>query len=153
MQPRYLCASVSLIICLFIGSGIYSHSFLTFPLDARLDSRRELRSPSADLLSWTYQDIKSAFSEMLRTFISEDKAAFLWVGLISHLFRRHLAVSPVLFVASWQFLLEFSLCECCYFLILDPILLKLHILAPLIESFRTVYVLSSCVEIKNYKSL
>ena len=27
----------------FIGSGIYYLSFLTFPLDARLDSRRELR--------------------------------------------------------------------------------------------------------------
>ena len=30
--------------------------------DARLDSRRELRSPLADLSSWPYQNIKPAFS-------------------------------------------------------------------------------------------
>ena len=134
MHPRYLCACVSLIICLFIGSGIYSLSFLTFPLDARLDSRRELRSPVADLSSWTYQNIKPAFSERLSC-LSEDKPAFLRVDLISHLFGRQLAISTVLLVASWQFLLEFSPCKSCYFSILAPILLKLHILAQNFSKF------------------
>ena len=50
------------------------------------------------------------------------------------------------FVASWQFLLEFFLCESCYFSILGPILLKLHILAHLIKSFPTVYGLCSCIK-------
>ena len=149
MQPRCLCACVSFIICLFIGSGIYSLSFLTFPLDAQLDLRWELRSPLADLSSWTYQNIKPAFSERLRAFISEGKAAFLRVGMISHLFRRLLAVSPVLFVASWQFLVEFSPCESCYFSILARILLKLHILAHVIKSFPTVYGLCSCIREQN----
>ena len=148
MQPRFLCACVSLIICLFISSGIYSLSFLTFPLDARLDSRWELRSPLANLSSWTYQNIKPAFQKGFRAFLSEDKTAFLRVGQISHLFRRHLAVSPVLFVASWQFLLEFSPWESCYFSILAPILLKLHILAHLINCYPTVYGLCSCIKKK-----
>ena len=149
MQPQYLCACVSLIICLFIGSGIYSLSFLTFPLDAWLDSRRELRSPLADLSSWPYQNMKPAFSERLSCLpIPEDKPASLRVGLISHLFGRHLAVSPVLFVASWQFFLEFSPCQSCYFSILGTILLKWSILAHLIKSFPTVYGLCSCMKMK-----
>ena len=47
-----------------------------------------------------------------------------------------------------QFLIEFSPCESCYFSILRAILLKLHIFAHLIESYPTVYGLSSCVEKK-----
>ena len=148
MQPRYLCACVSLIICLFIGSGIYSLSFFISSLDARFDSRWELRSPLADLSSWTYQNIKPTFSGRLLCLFSEDKPAIPRLGLISHLFGRYLAVSPVLFVSSLQFLLEFSPCESCYFTILGPILLKLHILAQLIESFPTAYGLRNCIEIK-----
>ena len=129
MQPQYLCACVSLIICLFIGPGIYSLSFFIFPLDARIDSRWELTLPFADLSSWPYQNISQPFQKGFCAFLSEDKPAFLWVGLISHLFGRHLDISPVLLVASWQFLLEFPPCESCYFSILAPILLKLHILA------------------------
>ena len=149
MQLRYLCAYMSLIIYLFVGSGIYSISFFIFPLDARFDSRWELRSPLADLSSWPYQNIKPAFQQGLRAFLSEDKPAFLWGGLISHSLGRHLPISPVLFVASWQFLLEFPPCESCYFSILGPILLKLHILAHLItwiKSFPTVYGLCSCIK-------
>ena len=48
---------------------------------------------------------------------------------------------------QWQFLVEFSPCESCYFSILRAILLKLHIFAHLIESYSTVYGLSSCIEI------
>ena len=46
--------------------------------------------------------------------------------------------------AQWQFPIEFSLCESCYFSILRPILLKLNNLAHLIKSFPTVYALCSC---------
>ena len=50
--------------------------------------------------------------------------------------------------AQWQCLVEFSPCESCYFSILRAtcILLKLHIFAHLIESYSTVYTLSSCIE-------
>ena len=49
--------------------------------------------------------------------------------------------------SQWQFLVEFSPCESCYFLILLAILLKLHIFAHLIESYPMVHGLSSCIEI------
>ena len=74
------------------------------------------------------------FQKGFRAFLSEYKPAFLRVDLISHLFERHLAISPVLLVASWQFLLQFSPCKSCYFLILAPLLLKLHILAQNLKS-------------------
>ena len=95
---------------------------------------------NSDCLWWIFRvghirTESQPFQKGFRAFLSEDKAAFLRIGLISHLFGRHLAISPVLFVAFWQFLLEFSPCESCYFSILGPILLKLHILAHLIESF------------------
>ena len=45
---------------------------------------------------------------------------FFEIDLISHSFGRHLAIVLVLLVASWQFLLEFSPCESCYFSILAP---------------------------------
>ena len=50
--------------------------------------------------------------------------------------------------AHWQLLLEVFPCESCYFSILRAIFLKLHIFAHLIESYPTVYGLSSCVEKK-----
>ena len=70
--------------------------------------------------------------------------------------------------AQWQFLVEFSPCESCYFStmyahraisffctfkgsywpVLRPILVKLHILTRLIELFPMVYGLWSCNEIK-----
>ena len=149
MLPRYLCACVSLIICLSIGSG-----FIPFPFSFSHSTHDLIRGENsadrllADLSSWPYQNIKPAFNKGFRAFLSEDKPAFLRVGLISHLFGRHLVISPVLFVASWQFLLVFSPCESCYFWIFGPILLKLHILAHLIESFPTVYGLCSCIKIK-----
>ena len=48
--------------------------------------------------------------------------------------------------AQWQLLIECFPCESCYFSILCAIFLKLHIFAHLIESYPTVYGLSSCVE-------
>ena len=153
MQPWYLCACVSLIIWLFIGSGIYSLSFLTFPLDAWFDSRRELRSPLVDLSSWTYQNIKPAFLERLlclpfwrQAILSSSRLdlPFVWktFGRITCPFCSFLAISP------W-----ISPCESCYFSILAPILLKLHILAHLIKSFPTVYGLHSCIKLKKCWSL
>ena len=50
--------------------------------------------------------------------------------------------------AQWQFLVEFSPCENCYFSILCAILLKLHTFADLIKSYPTVHGLSRCIEIK-----
>ena len=50
--------------------------------------------------------------------------------------------------AQFQFHVELPPWQSCYFSILHPILLKLHILAGLIESFSTVYSLCSCNEIK-----
>ena len=50
--------------------------------------------------------------------------------------------------AQWQFLVELSRCESCYFSILRAILLKLHIFAHLIESYPTVHDWSSSIEIK-----
>ena len=47
---------------------------------------------------------------------------------------------------QWQFLVEFFPRESCYFSILRAILLKLHIFAHLIESYRTVHGLSSCIK-------
>ena len=47
---------------------------------------------------------------------------------------------------QWQFLVEFSPCESCYFSISHAILLKLHVFAHLIESYPTVSGLSSCIE-------
>ena len=49
---------------------------------------------------------------------------------------------------QWQIFIELSPCESCYFSILRPILLKLHIFAHLIESYSTVSDLSSCIENK-----
>ena len=43
---------------------------------------------------------------------------------------------------------QVSAFESRYFLVLRHILLELHILADLIESFRTLYGLCSCIEIK-----
>ena len=54
--------------------------------------------------------------------------------------------------AQWQFLVEFSPSESCYFSILCAILLKLNIFAHLIESSPTVSGLSSCIE-RKYRSL
>ena len=70
---------------------------------------------------------------------------FTPVHTCSHLFTPQWL--SMLF-AQWQFLIEFSPCESCYFLILSAILLKLHIFAHLIESYPTVYNLSGCIEIK-----
>ena len=64
----------------------------------------------------------------------------------SHLFTTVYTPETTLF-AQLQFLVEFSPWESCYFSILRAILLKLHIFAHLIESYRTVYGLSSCIEI------
>ena len=146
MQPRYLCACVSFIICLFIGSGIYSLSFFIFPLDARFDSRWELRSPLADLSSWPYQNIKPAFSERLSCLpfwrlasLSSSRPDLPFVrktfGRITCPFCSFLAISPWIF-PLWKLL----------FLIWAPILLKLHILAHLIKSFPTECGLCSCIK-------
>ena len=67
----------------------------------------------------------------------------------SHLFTPvHTHLSDYLHSAHWQFFVEFSPCESCYFSILRAILLKLHIWAHLIESYPTVYGLRSCIERK-----
>ena len=50
--------------------------------------------------------------------------------------------------AQWQLLVEIFPCESCYFSILRAIFLKLHIFAHLIQTYTTVYGLSSCIEIK-----
>ena len=52
------------------------------------------------------------------------------------------------FVAQFQLFLQISPSESCYFSVLCPIMLKLHILSRLIESFATAYGLCSCIEIK-----
>ena len=72
---------------------------------------------------------------------------FTLVHTCSHLFTPvHISVTITLFT-QWQFLVEFSPCESCYFAILRAILLKLHIFAHLIESYPMVHDFSSCIEI------
>ena len=68
----------------------------------------------------------------------------------SHLFTPvHTSVNMLF--AQWQFLVEFSPCESHYFAILRSFSLRLHILVGLIESYPTVFGLSSCNE-KKYRS-
>ena len=90
-----------------------------------------------------------------KTVLHTSSDLFKPVQTFSHLFTpvptcSHLFTSqwlPTLFM-QWQFLIEFSPCESCYFSILRPILLKFHIFAHLIKSFPMVYGLCSCIEIK-----
>ena len=70
---------------------------------------------------------------------------FTLVHTCSHLFTPQCL--STLFV-QWQFLVEFFPCERCSFSILRAILLKLHFSAHLIESYPTLYGLSSCIKIK-----
>ena len=65
----------------------------------------------------------------------------------SHLFTTVHTPETTLF-AQLHFLVEFSPWESCYFSILDLCLVKLHILAGLIESFPTEYGMFSCNEMK-----
>ena len=72
----------------------------------------------------------------------------------SHLFW-HVQSYPHLFTPQWgcmlitefQFFHQFPPFESRYFSVLVPILLKLHILAHIIEGFSTAYGLCSCIKI------
>ena len=59
----------------------------------------------------------------------------------------HLSDLSTLFVQR-KFLVDFSPRDSCYFSILRAFLLRLHISAHLINSYPTVYDLSSCIQIK-----
>ena len=91
----------------------------------------------------------------LFTIVHTCSHLFTPVHICSHLFKTvhpcsHLFTPQWLstLFAQWQFLVEFSPCESCYFSILHAILLKLHIFAHLIENYLTVSGLSSCFKKK-----
>ena len=83
-------------------------------------------------------------SNLVKTFQTCSRL-FTPVHTCSYLFTPVHTSVTTLFM-PWQFLVEFSPCESCYFSILRAILLKLHIWAHLIESYPTVHCLNSCVE-------
>ena len=97
--------------------------FFTFPLDTRFNST----------------------CSNLFTPVHTCSQLFTTVHNCSHLFTPQWLFT---LFAEWEFLVEFSSCESCYFSILGPILLKLQIVAHLIESFKTVYGLCSCIKIE-----
>ena len=97
------------------------------------------RKNSTSHLFWLVQTWSKLFTP-----VPTCSHLFTTVHTCSHLFTPHWLAT---LFAQWQFLVEFSPCESCYFSILSAILLKLHIFAHLIESYPTVYGLSSCIEL------
>ena len=152
MQPRYLCACVSLIICLSIRSGIYS-LFCHFPLNAQFDSTWELRSPLADLLSWPDQNIKlTVWEKQYFTPVLTCSNLFKPFHTCSHLFTMvHTCSHLSNYLRSSQnhsFSLNFSLPKAVIFQSYVLSCWNCKFFAHLIKSFPTVYCLCSCIEIK-----
>ena len=111
---------------------------------------RACDSPSTKTVLHTCSDLFKAGQNSSYLFppLHSCSQLFTPVHTCSHLFTPVHTSVTIYALHALQFLVEFSPCESCYFSILRVILLKLHVFAHLIESWPTVYGLSSCIEIK-----